>query len=197
MSATNGETPRYCRYQPLPVKHAWQFSTPLQNGVSMALPPSSSVAQLSSPVGQKIGAGVTTVSSDQPAAGYDQAKVLAKLNANAKAHSEHHCSYFVAVAINAGLPDGAKKLVVDHGKKWGPANGGVMGPKLVGVGFTEVTVKDYVAQSGDVAVIANGQAGHVAMYNGKEWVSDFRQGVGKGPNPYKDKTLAVRYFRHP
>lgn len=70
-----------------------------------------------------------------------------------------------------------------------------MGPQLTSVGFQEVSAIGYAAQPGDVAVIANGSAGHVAMWSGKEWISDFRQGASA--NPYKDKTLKVRYFRHP
>lgn len=150
-------------------------------------------AEMTKSAGSIIGNGLQVA---ERRATYDHAASVATLTKNAKAHSEHHCSYFVAVAVNAGLPDGTKKLVVDHTRKWGPANGGLMGPKLTSVGFHEQVGKGYSPKTGDVAVIAHGKgAGHVAMWSGKEWISDFRQGASA--NPYRDKKLPVRYFRHP
>jgi hypothetical protein len=113
-----------------------------------------------------------------------------------------HCSYYVATAVNAGLPNGARRLYTQG--KLGPANGGSMGPKLEEVGFGPVSSVGYVPQAGDVAVVPGPTddkrqppPGHVAMYDGKEWVSDTRQ--GGSANPYnKKRTLSgeITYYRY-
>lgn len=70
----------------------------------------------------------------------------------------------------------------------------MMGPKLISVGFDEQVGRGYVPRKGDVAVITQGAGyGHVAMWSGAEWISDFWQ---NSANPYRDKTLPIRYFRH-
>jgi|HubBroStandDraft_6_1064221.scaffolds.fasta_scaffold01118_4 hypothetical protein len=64
-----------------------------------------------------------------------------------------------------------------------------MGPKLVQAGFTTVP-NDSPHEDGDVAVIQPypGQTpptGHAAMWDGDQWVSDFKQGAGPSPDlPY-------------
>jgi hypothetical protein len=62
------------------------------------------------------------------------------------------------------------------------------GSALLGAGFVPVTVDDaHPPQEGDVAVIQSypggNQNGHMAMFNGTEWVSDFHQGTDADPYP--------------
>ena len=64
-------------------------------------------------------------------------------------------------------------------------------------GFKPVGKDGYVPQKGDIVVMqpvpgAKDQSGHIAVFNGKQWVSDFKQsGIWPGPGyrqakpPYK------------
>lgn len=49
---------------------------------------------------------------------------------------------------------------------------------LAGAGFTKISNHDYVPQVGDVVVFnrtAKNPHGHIQIYNGNQWISDFRQ----------------------
>jgi hypothetical protein len=131
---------------------------------------------------------------------------VATLNANAQGTNSYtgHCSYYVAVAVNAGLALGGPRLVTQDTRKLGPSNGGAMGPKLVDVGYQQVLSVGYQPRSGDVAVVpgyigdvrcGGSPCGHVAMYNGTQWVSDTNQ--GSKANPYGNRPLSgeVKYYR--
>lgn len=54
--------------------------------------------------------------------------------------------------------------------------------------FKEVdSSNNYAPKKGDIIVIEKSENhiwGHIAMYNGKQWISDFKQ---KNMNPYKNK----------
>ena len=58
-------------------------------------------------------------------------------------------------------------------------------------GFKEVSKKDYSPKTGDIVVIERSKKhiwGHIAIFNGKIWVSDFKQrsmNVYKRTYPYK------------
>ena len=46
------------------------------------------------------------------------------------------------------------------------------------MGFEEITVKGYKPKKGDISVVPSNSThpfGHIAVYNGKQWVSDFKQ----------------------
>jgi hypothetical protein len=79
------------------------------------------------------------------------------------------------------------------------------GPQLEKVGFTPIVNQpginglnatypppDYMPKKGDVAVmnppsISKTPAGHIAIYNGDQWVSDYKQNFGANgmyPNSY-------------
>lgn len=58
---------------------------------------------------------------------------------------------------------------------------------LAKAGFTKLNNNNYVPQVGDVAVFNRSSKhphGHIQIYDGTQWVSDFRQGVGKF-SPYR------------
>jgi hypothetical protein len=47
------------------------------------------------------------------------------------------------------------------------------------MGFEEIVVKEYKPARGDISVVpsnSNHPFGHIVVYNGKQWVSDFEQG---------------------
>lgn len=71
------------------------------------------------------------------------------------------------------------------------------GSSLVGAGFYEVHGDP---QPGDVVVIqATGAhtAGHMAMFDGQIWISDFRQLHGFYPGPeYRIHRPAYKIYRH-
>ncbi|MGP1607820.1 MAG: CHAP domain-containing protein [Moraxella sp.] len=53
---------------------------------------------------------------------------------------------------------------------------------LAGAGFTRISSDNYMPQIGDVVVFnltSKNPHGHIQIYDGTQWVSDFRQGVGK------------------
>ena len=46
------------------------------------------------------------------------------------------------------------------------------------IGFAEVTIANYIPQRGDISVLPSNtysSFGHIAIYNGKYWISDFKQ----------------------
>lgn len=134
--------------------------------------------------------------------------------ATTQAHerSKGTCSRYVANAINAGLPEGSRRLAVVHSpmvlspehdtQGLGPANGGRMGPKLREVGFQSIkTVQSAefdaatALEVGDVIVLRTvnrtsgaEMPGHVAIWTGTNWISDFKQPGGRNPNVYRHST---------
>lgn len=61
--------------------------------------------------------------------------------------------------------------------------------------FKEVSQFNYVSKKGDILVIENSKEhfwGHIAMYNGNQWISDFKQ---KNMIPYKKK-YKYKIFRY-
>jgi hypothetical protein len=98
-------------------------------------------------------------------------KAVAHLDANAHGKSQKKCAQYVRQAIEAG------GVRLDVNTRPGEAKN--YGPYLGRHGFKAVDTQNYVPQKGDVAVIQNypggSAAGHIAMYNGTQWVSDFRQ----------------------
>jgi hypothetical protein len=123
---------------------------------------------------------------------FDVDKSVQYLNSHAHSQSTSNCAKYVRIAISnpagGGQPMGTTKSAKDYG------------PQLKAAGFREVT--DGTLQKGDVAVIqpyAGGNPnGHMAMYNGEGWVSDFRQN-GSTPYPgpgYRAAEPPYKIYRH-
>lgn len=59
------------------------------------------------------------------------------------------------------------------------------------MGFEEISVNGYTPMKGDISVIPSNKErpfGHIAVFNGKQWVSDFKQGGEILPSKaYRDK----------
>lgn len=100
--------------------------------------------------------------------GYDIEKAVAKLNANVEAKSLSACAKYVRIAIEAGG-------LSTNGRPISAKNYDTFLPKL---GFKEISKTNYTPIKGDIVVIQsiNGHPhGHICMYNGSQWLSDFKQ----------------------
>jgi len=111
------------------------------------------------------------------------------------------CATFVREAIEAG------GLVVSRS---GSGSAKDYGPRLTGAGFVAQSVVD-TYKKGDVAVIdgfakdptkgitKDAPDGHLAMYDGTQWISDFKQ-VGDKPYPgsqYVKAAPKITIYRYP
>lgn len=101
----------------------------------------------------------------------DVDKAVEHLNDNAHAKSIHRCGEYTRQAIEAG---GVTLQRHEDAKDYGSS--------LEAVGFSQVadpsSMSGYTPQRGDVAVFGapgGSGSGHMQMYNGSQWVSDFRQ----------------------
>lgn len=119
----------------------------------------------------------------------DVDKAVATLNENAEDASQGKCAKYVREAIEAGGTKVPNRPL--YAKDYGP--------RLVQMGFEEVSAAGYVPQKGDVVVFdppAGQVAGHIEMWSGSRWVSDFRQrtdDVYPGPAYRKEKTAHAIY----
>lgn len=97
------------------------------------------------------------------------------LRANAAPQSRGLCARYVREALEAG-----GLVLTSH-----PGMAKDYRPALLAAGFTVVCdgparfANGYIPMKGDVAVIqpypGGSAAGHIAMYDGAQWISDFRQ----------------------
>ena len=84
--------------------------------------------------------------------------------------STGYCATATVAAIQAG---GVHMGTTMYAKDFGPC--------LLAAGFTEVETTDF--KRGDIAVIQavpKHPAGHMCMFDGEQWISDFAQGHGSG-----------------
>ena len=142
-----------------------------------------------------------------PASGcMDREKAVQHLKDNAQEKSTGKCARHVRQAIEAG------GVALDAATR--PVSAKDYGPYLEKHGFSEITnTKDYKPQKGDVMVIdgfddvkdENGKVkfkgsshGHIQMWDGEEWVSDFRQGDNSYPGPgYRAAKPTIHVYRAP
>lgn len=101
---------------------------------------------------------------------WDIEKAVATLNSNAQSGSLGKCAKYVRLAINAGG-------IATPGN---PVSAKDYKGYLEKFGFKQVSTSSY--QKGDIAVFEAFQGdkkyhehGHIQMYNGSQWVSDFKQ----------------------
>ncbi len=129
---------------------------------------------------------------------------LNHLRSHAKPKSQNECAKYVRRALNAG---GFTVVNTEHAKDYGA--------KLAASGFRPVSIwdgilpsrlnqygylQDYVVTAGDVAVIqpydGGNPSGHMTMYDGQHWLSDFRQrGIWPGPG-YRNKKPSYIIYRY-
>jgi hypothetical protein len=144
-----------------------------------------------------------TFSQGDPGAGWDVDKAIKHLQTNAvPPYGQGECATFVREAIEAG---GLTML------RTGSGSAKDYGPRLVSAGFIAQSGTGTPYQKGDVAVI-DGFAksagtgikkdhpdGHLAMYDGTQWISDFKQD-GTSPYPGSDYEKAkpkIVIYRYP
>jgi hypothetical protein len=97
---------------------------------------------------------------------WNKQKAIMHLNAHALPKSNKDCAKFTRQAIEAG---GVILTGHRHAKDYGPS--------LTAAGFGPITDTG-IYLPGDVVVIngyATHESGHMAMFNGTNWVSDFVQ----------------------
>ncbi|HEX4502404.1 MAG TPA: NlpC/P60 family protein [Scandinavium sp.] len=118
---------------------------------------------------------------------WNKERAISYLNAHASSQSHHDCAAYTRRAIKAG---GINLRSTNFAKDYGPI--------LEGAGFTKIYQGETV-RAGDVIVIqdsAASAAGHMAMYNGSVWVSDFRQHSDVYPGPsYRKYQPAYQIYR--
>ena len=114
---------------------------------------------------------------------------LTYLNKHAHKHSLGRCAEFVRLAVEAG---GVKLIHHLSAKDYGSS--------LERVGFKAVAQVLTHFSPGDVAVIQpipGHPHGHMAMFNGEIWISDFRQSHGLYPGPtYRKIKPAFTIYRY-
>ena len=120
---------------------------------------------------------------------WDVDKAVAHLNSHASKESQGRCAAYVRQAIEAG---GVTLVRQASAKNYGDS--------LEKVAFREVRESEWDIVAGDVVVIqpiAGHPHGHMAMYNGSLWVSDFVQQRGYYPGPsYRKQKPPVAFYRH-
>jgi hypothetical protein len=110
---------------------------------------------------------------------WDESKAVEHLNSNAQPKSLGLCAHYVREAVEAG---GVKLHHHISAKDYGSS--------LLRVGFVKIVDghadSHYRHQAGDVAIIQpiNGHPhGHMTMFGGTHWISDFIQLHGVYPGP--------------
>lgn len=103
--------------------------------------------------------------------GLDIGKAVSYINSHAEPKSTNLCARYVRLALVAG---GLTSFSTNY-----PGYAYQYGPYLVRAGFKDVGKASCNApKAGDVVVfqpIPGHSAGHIAMFNGSQWVSDFKQ----------------------
>ena len=127
---------------------------------------------------------------------WDVKKAVAHLNSHAENHSLGKCARYVREAVEAG---GVTLIHHISAKDYG--RGGRKDiSSLERVMFKAQATEPAVFMAGDVAVIQpipGHPHGHMTMFNGKIWVSDFRQYHGLYPGKsYRDLKPAFTIYRH-
>jgi hypothetical protein len=117
----------------------------------------------------------------------DKGKMMDYMDKHAYKKSQHQCG----VAVRKGLEAGGLDT------KGHPREAGDYGPFLEKLGGSPVPDGQKTPQKGDIAVFEKNdkhEHGHVEAYDGKQWVSDFKQ---KNFSPYKSDTPSVTVYRLP
>jgi hypothetical protein len=114
----------------------------------------------------------------------------------ARSSSGSQCALYVRLALAAG---GLTQFNANH-----PANAYQYGPYLLNAGFKEVYTGHYGPwvqwgisgmRAGDIVVfqpVTGHPSGHIAIYTGSAWVSDFKQSaMSSNPGDYQNGKFAV------
>ena len=124
---------------------------------------------------------------------YDNSRAIKMLNSNARTYSNGLCAMYVRSAIEHG---GAPT----YGFPGNACDYVDFLPRLDFDKIADETTRDYKPQAGDIMVFAaqkGHKSGHIAMWNGKMWVSDFRQPRGMWVHPIYKSNPSWSVFRRP
>lgn len=127
--------------------------------------------------------GAKSTSQVPQASSYNVQKAIATLESNAHSKSTKRCAEYVRWALNAGnIPITGKGNANGYGRYFMNSDQ-----------WTQIEPGD--VQPGDVCATFNNKDGHLAMWTGKQWISDFRQ---RSPHVYKYAKDGVNtfYFRY-
>jgi hypothetical protein len=112
------------------------------------------------------------------AVGLNRAKLANWMDAHALAYSSHHCAMFCRLGMEAAGMNTADRPLSGDAADYGPF--------LLRHGAHVVPSSSYTPQVGDTVIfdkIAEHPNGHIEMYDGHHWVSDFMQ---HSFSPYRD-----------
>jgi predicted chitinase len=101
---------------------------------------------------------------------YDIEKAVDHVNNNAHSKSKGKCALYIRQAINAGGITG----IYGHAREYYDTD------KLINKGFTKIgtDINSINLQKGDIVAfgaVKGHPYGHIAMWNGTQWISDFKQ----------------------
>ncbi|OGR51349.1 MAG: hypothetical protein A2049_00605 [Elusimicrobia bacterium GWA2_62_23] len=113
-------------------------------------------------------------------------KFVRWIDANAQLKSQHTCAKAVRQGLEAGGLDVSKR----------PEMAKDYGAFLEKNGFKVIGPDGYSPQKGDIVVFQPGPnpAGHIQVWNGRTWVSDFVQNPNK-VSPYGNQTPSYAIYR--
>ncbi|HEU5046315.1 MAG TPA: hypothetical protein VFT64_00575 [Rickettsiales bacterium] len=137
----------------------------------------------------------------------DVKSAIRALQNNAKSHSQSRCAEYVRRALNqggfgVGLPDNNDEIkqAKDYGQPLEDAGFAAVASTSDSQGCNLYPLPGYTPQAGDVAIIqtypGGNASGHMTMYDGKQWISDFKQidmWGGKGRRRYAPPYVIYRY----
>lgn len=119
---------------------------------------------------------------------WDKKVAVAHLSTHARSASHGKCAEYVRKAVEAG---GVRLQRHTSAKDYGGS--------LIAAGFVAQDVS--ILTAGDVVVIqpvTGHRHGHVAMYDGTRWISDFKQPNGFYPGEsYRKSKPSFVIYRHP
>lgn len=108
---------------------------------------------------------------------------------HAKSKSSGYCARFVANALEyAGIK------FQRQGSAYMYHSNGIL--KKAGFGLVSTSMSGYSPQPGDVCVVGrfnNHTHGHICIYDGRNWISDF---VQRNPSPYSDGPGPLYFYRY-
>lgn len=128
------------------------------------------------------------VNSAKPIKKYNVDEAVSKLNGNVASKSLGKCAKYVRIAIEAGG-------LSTEGRPVSAKNYDKFLPKL---GFTEITTTNYTPLKGDISVIQSIEGyihGHICMYDGSQWVSDFKQRTMMPGSAYRKNPPRYNIYR--
>lgn len=122
------------------------------------------------------------------AAGWDIPSSIESLNSHANSRSTGYCARYVRQALESGG-------INTYGR---PGSATEYDSYLPKIGFEYQDPSNYKPQTGDISIIKatpRHKYGHISMFNGKNWISDFVQNRKDG-DVYSGTGGPILYFRY-